>query len=185
MLLSDVTTQNELRLTVGPSRGALILALFAIIIFFVCAILMALDGHKMGWLCAAFLVCVFPIMVGNLRRGVRTLHLNHEGFVVEGGKSPRIMWREVQGFSVAAAGQPNSESAPGLALTAAIAFAPGAGAKGGKFVVFNFVPGYSQNQKSRKVARDLFGHESSLPQVQGHKPEAVAALMNEWKNVHS
>lgn len=186
MQLPDAANHNELRFTTGPSRAKLVLALLGMVVFFAASVFIALMGNINGWLSAAFWACVFPFGIKSLRRGSRILRLNPEGFVVEGGKAPPIRWSEVERFFVIIAGKPNEESASGLALSATVLLMSGGGVRGGgKSVAFNFVPGYAQHQKSRRAARELFGYECLLPEVRGHKPENIAALMNEWKNVHS
>lgn len=50
-----------------------------------------------------------------------------------------------------------------------------------KMVVFDYTDAHQKQERGKKIARFLAGHEGALPNNYGIKTEELAALMRKWK----
>ncbi len=50
-----------------------------------------------------------------------------------------------------------------------------------KMVVFNYSPGHRKYKAAKSVAKTMTGFEGALPDTYGKSAEALAKLLNEWR----
>lgn len=123
------------------------------------AALMVRDGRAMGWFVGLFFGLGVVVFAAMLLPGAAYLKIDREGFQFCSlyRASPKIAWREVSAFRVAAV--------------------PPAG---NRLVVFDWHrPGVKRTM--RELNRSLVGASDGLPDSYGMKPQALADLLNQWR----
>lgn len=119
---------------------------------------MVRQGEWIGWLCLAFFGAGLLVSAISLLSNANYLRLDSDGFTMCSlYRAHTYRWADVTGFGV------------GRILT-------------NKMVMFNFDPTYERTPGLRSFNVNLVGYEAGLPDSYGLTHEALADLLNEYKN---
>jgi len=121
-------------------------------------VLMIMSGELLGWFVAVvFGLCVLVFTV-SLLPGANCLRVGPNGFTIRSlFRSHSYRWSDVRGFGV--------------------------GRVGVKWmVVFDFTDEFQGTPRLRKISVALAGHEGALPDSYGMPLEALAELLNEYRD---
>jgi len=140
-----------------PSRGKLVFMLLLSIALTACGVWVVLAGQVMGSLLAFFCGVGVLVFVAKLLPGCSYLQLDEQGLTFCELFRPHFYcWSDVGPFEVGVV-------------------------NGRRMVVFNFSAGYSESPRLRAAASSMTGHEGALVDSYRHSPEALAELLNEYR----
>jgi hypothetical protein len=145
--------------TLKPSRRRWSLLLVAFVVFTALGIGMIVEGEVWGWVAAVFFGPGIPLSILVLIGRINGLRLTPDGFAIQSLRTSTIPWDDVEQFGTF-------------------------DTQGGTFVGFTFASSYEGAQLGRALARELTAspYEGALPDTYGMEPEALAALMDEWRS---
>lgn len=147
---------DELKLF--PSKRRMIMLIVGSAVFTVGGISMITSGDPMGWCVALFFGLCMVVGIVNVLPNASHLHLTRDGFEVKSlFKARTFSWDEVYDFRVYDASDTS------------------------KLVGFDLADSHPMGQTMRKVNSAVAGVHDCLPENYGMKAEALAHLMNEWK----
>lgn len=148
-----------LQLKTSPWRhlGLLVISL----VFVAIGILMVRDGEGIGWFVLGFFgLCALAFAVQMLP-GASRLRLDRDGFTVTSlFRSSTVRWSEVSRFFVAQVG-------------------------GRAMVCWDYAGAVPRSTASRRLSRTLAGVEAGLPDTYGLNAEALAELLEDWRQRHA
>lgn len=127
------------------------------LLFTIVGVWLGLTGNRIGWGCAIFFGLGVFISTASLLPNATYLRLTDEGFTMRSlYRTHTYRWKDVSGFAV------------GRVLT-------------NKMVLFNFEPTYQRTPGLRSINVGLVGYEAGLPDTYGLTHEALAEMLNQYK----
>jgi hypothetical protein len=148
---------TEPELILRPSRWKHMLVAATCLLFACIGVLMIRDGRVMGWAVAGVFAVGLLVSLVQLLPSSSYLRLTSEGFGVRNlFRSHRYRWSDVTAFGVGRIA-------------------------GNKMVVFDFAEGYTGQRAGRALATAISGVEGALPDTYGRSAEALAELLNDWR----
>jgi hypothetical protein len=119
---------------------------------------MIAAGELIGWFVAVFFGLCTLVLMASLLPNASYLRVSPDGFTMCSlFRAHSFRWSDVCGFSVGRVGV-------------------------NRMVVFDFSDEFRGTPRLRKVAIALAGHEGALPDSYGMPLEALARLMNEYRD---
>ncbi len=147
-------------LTLHPSKAKAVALAAVFLAYTFVGVLMIRKGAMGGWFLAILCGLGCVVFAVTLWPGASYLRITSEGFVVRSlfRRWPLARWNSVSEFHVA--------QVPGRWPRT-------------KMVVYD-QEGLS-SQRLARISRSLAGASCGLPDTYGHKAEALAAIMNQWR----
>ncbi|WP_242108750.1 hypothetical protein [Luteimonas aquatica] len=145
-------------LTLRPSKLRWVLMLAGTALLLALSARLLQTNFAIGLAGTVFFALCTLVAALNLLPGASFLRLDAEGFEMRAlFRSHRVAWREVAGFGVAR-----------IALN--------------RVVGWHFAAGHAGHPHLRKLNAGLSGFEAALPDTYGRKAQALAELMNAWRD---
>jgi hypothetical protein len=155
----SVTSRPVLELRTSPWRNVGLLAVS--LIFVATGVLMVRDGEGIGWFVLGFFGLCALVFALQLLPGTSRLRLDQNGFTVTSlFRSSTVRWSEVARFFVAQVG-------------------------GRAMVCWDYAGAVPHSTASRRLSRALAGVEAGLPDTYGLSAEALASLLEDWRQRHA
>jgi hypothetical protein len=150
-----------------PRRGGTLLYLAVSGLFTGGGTWMVREGEKLGWWVAAFFGLCTAVFLVQLVPGSACLRLTPDGFEMRAlFRSSSLRWTDVRGFGVVRMKQHGFLTVHTM-------------------VGFDFSDSYDRSRAGRALARAVAGCEGALPDLYGLKAEALASLLNAWRDRHA